>query len=228
MKRALLGVLLLLGLLAVVADRVAEQVAEGVIARQLRADLGTTPSVEIGGFPFLTQALRGRYGEIRVSAETLERGDVAVQDFTATLRGAQVPLSSVLEGSLDEVPVDRLEGGGLVTWAELEAAAGDRLRLGAAGEQVRITGTVPVLGQEVEAGALADATVQGQDLQLRATEVTVDGQPVSGVLGQAVVGALSVSYPVPELPYGLELRDVDITPEGVVATGVSEGAVLRR
>ena len=59
MKKGLLVVLLLLVALAVVADRAVEQVAEGVVARQLAAELGTTPSVEVGGFPFLTQAIGG-------------------------------------------------------------------------------------------------------------------------------------------------------------------------
>ena len=59
MKKLLVALLVLLALL-VGADRVAEQVAEGRIADQLRADLSSAPQVEIGGFPFLTQALAGR------------------------------------------------------------------------------------------------------------------------------------------------------------------------
>lgn len=228
MKKGLLVVLLLLAGLVVVADRVVEQVAEGVVARQLAAELGTEPSVEVGGFPFLTQALRGRYDEIEVAAGTVRRGDVTVQDFRATLTGTDVPLSDVLNGAIDEVPVDRLDGSGLVTWSTLEQASDGRVTLEPAGEQVRVSGSLSLLGQDIEAAALADVTLQGTDLLLSATQVTVNDEPVTGTLGDAAVDALSVTYEVPELPYDLQLREVDVTPVGVVVSGTATDVVLRR
>ena len=226
--KALLVVLLLLVGLAVVADRVAEQVAEGVVARQIEGELGVRPEVEVGGFPFLTQAIGGRYQEITVDAPQVRRGDVTVQDVRATLTGTQVPLSDVVGGSLSEVPVDGLRGSGLVPWSTLEGATGDRLRLEAEGEQVRVSGTVSALGQSVEGSALATPSVDGSDLRLQAGDVTVDGAPVPGPVAQALSAALSLTYQVPPLPYDLRLREVDVTEEGVVVTGAADDVLLRR
>ena len=228
MKRALLVFLLLVVALAVVADRAVEQVAEGVVARQLEAEIGTQPSVEVGGFPFLTQALRGRYEQITVDAPSLRSGEVTVQDFQATLTGTQVPLSEVLNGSLSEVPVERLRGSGLVPWSTLEDASDGRLSLEPAGDQVRVSGSVSALGQSVEGSALATASVDGSDVRLQAGDVTVDGAPVPGPVAQALSAALSLTYQVPPLPYDLRLREVDVTEEGVVVTGAAEDVLLRR
>ena len=228
MKKGLLVFLLLLVGLAVVADRAVEQVAEGVVARQLAAELGSTPSVEVGGFPFLTQALGGSYEEITVEAGTVRRGDVTVQDFRATLNGARVPLSDVLNGAIEQVPVDRMRGSGLVTWATLEDATDGRLTLEPAGGQVRVSGSVTALGQTVEAAALADATVEGPDLLLRATDVTVNGAPAGGGAGAALADVLSLRYEVPELPYDLRLREVEVTGPGVVVSGTARDVLLRR
>ena len=228
MKRALLVFLLLVVALAVVADRAVEQVAEGVVARQLEAEIGTQPSVEVGGFPFLTQALRGRYEQITVDAPSVRSGEVTVQDFQATLTGTQVPLSEVLNGSLSEVPVERLRGSGLVPWSTLEDASDGRLSLEPDGDQVRVSGSVRVLGQRLDGSALADASVSGGVLRLDATDVTVGGERASGVVGQTLAQALSLTYEVPPLPYDLRLREVDVTSAGVVVTGAAADVLLRR
>jgi len=74
--RALLVVVLLLVGLAVVADRVAVGVAETRVGEQLAAEggLAGTPEVDITGFPFLTQAIGGRYDEVRISLTAEQLG----------------------------------------------------------------------------------------------------------------------------------------------------------
>jgi len=224
-KKSLLVVLLVLVALVVVADRAVEQVAEGVVSRQLEPELGTRPTVEIGGFPFLTQALRGRYDRIDVSAGDVTRGDVTVQDFTATLTGTRVPMSDVLAGSIEEVPVDRLRGGALVPYSALTRRG---VQVEPAGDRVRLSGTLSVLGQTVDASGLADVAVDGQDLVLTAREVTAAGVTATGPLADALLPLLTVRYRVPELPYGLQLRDVDVEPGGVRVGGTASDVLLRR
>lgn len=55
--RILLIVVVILGVLFVIVDRVAVHFAEGEAADKLKANeqLATTPDVDIKGFPFLTQ-----------------------------------------------------------------------------------------------------------------------------------------------------------------------------
>lgn len=64
--RRFLTVIVVLVLLVVVVDRAAWWFAQGTIADQVQseADLSSRPEVKVGGFPFLTQVLRGRYQQI--------------------------------------------------------------------------------------------------------------------------------------------------------------------
>ncbi|WP_432054816.1 LmeA family phospholipid-binding protein [Streptomyces sp. bgisy022] len=74
--RILLVVVVILGGLFVIVDRVAVNFAEGEAADRLKAgeNLSSTPDVSIKGFPFLTQ----------VAAGTLDDIEIGIQDYEAT------------------------------------------------------------------------------------------------------------------------------------------------
>src|SRR4051812_16409192 len=78
MKGLLVTLVVLLGL-AVVADWVAVGFAEDEVAQQLAAKggLAGTPAVDIGGFPFLTQAIAGDYEDVRMSFTADDLGQPA-------------------------------------------------------------------------------------------------------------------------------------------------------
>ena len=228
MRKFLVALVVLLALL-VGADRVAEQVAEGRIADQLTADLSSTPTVEIGGFPFLTQALAGRYRAITVSGDSASRQGVRVSDFTADLQGVEVPLSDAVGGRVSEVPVDRLRGSALITYADFARAADvPGLELSPAGDQVRVTGPLSVLGQDLTVSALSDATLDGDQVLLTAQSFEVDGSPVSSVISGALSGRLDLRVDVAALPYDLQLTDVRTGPRGVELSGTARDVVLSR
>ena len=229
--RRLLVVLLVLVALLVGADRIAEQVAEGRIAEQLTADLSSTPTVEIGGFPFLTQALAGRYQRITVSGDTASRQGVRVTDFSADLEGVRVPLSDALGGRVSQVPVDRLRGRALITYADFAAAAAagvPGLQLAPAGDQVRATAPLSVLGQDLTVSALSDATLEGNQILLTAQSFQVGGSPVSGLISGALSGRLDLRVDVDALPYDLQLTDVQTGERGIELSGTARDAVLSR
>ena len=91
MKPLLVVLVLLLGLL-LLADRLAVELAEDAVAGEVaeKGALRGTPEVEIAGFPFLSQALAGRYDDVRVelTAEQLGRPDGTHADLV--LRGVEV------------------------------------------------------------------------------------------------------------------------------------------
>ncbi|MFP5370690.1 MAG: DUF2993 domain-containing protein, partial [Actinomycetes bacterium] len=102
---------LLLGL-AVVADRVAVGIAEDSVGRELaaRGGLQGRPDVDITGFPFLTQALASRYDDVRISLSAGQLGQPEGTRADVSLRGVQLPLSGVLSGSVQQIPVEAIEG----------------------------------------------------------------------------------------------------------------------
>ena len=111
MRKLLIAVLVLVGL-GVTADYGAAAAAEYQLAKQIRGELGLAadPSVRINGFPFLSQALHGRYSEIDLRAAGLSVGplhDVAVE---ATLHDVDAPLSELRSGELSSVRANEVEG----------------------------------------------------------------------------------------------------------------------
>lgn len=221
--RVAAGVALVLVLgLVVAADRVSEHVAEGLLADQVSRELGVRPDVEIGGVPFLTQALTGHYRDLRLTAPRVDGSGVRLDDVEVRLSGADVPLSSVVRGSVDAVPVDRLRVQGVVPYDELEAAAGRDVQLSAAPGGVRVSGTIRVLGQSVPASATSTVSLDGDRLVLTARELQAAGATAR------LSGALDLSLAVPELPYGVRLTSVAAGPDGVTVSGQATDTVLRR
>lgn len=228
MRRLL--VVLLVGLVLLVAlDRVAAALAERAVAAQVRATgaLAADPAVSIGGFPFLTQALRGRYDRVQVSASGL-RGEQGVTAFRADLAGVHVPLTAALSGRVDQVPVDRVQARVVLGYRGLEQRIGERrLRLAPAGDLLRVTGSVQVLGRTLSASALSTVRLDGPVVRVTAQRFEVGARPADRVLSAALGGRLDFTVRLRRLPYGLSLTSVTVQPDGLVATATGRNAVLR-
>lgn len=228
MRRLLVGLAVLVVLL-VVGDRVAARIADRVLASQLRSQLGATPTVHVAGFPFLTQALRGRYDELQVTAPRVPRGAVTLTDFRATLRGAQVPLGAALRREVTAVPVARLTATGVVPYAEVEQALRGRpVQLVPDAQGLGLAGTVRVAGQDVSGSARAEVRLDGDELVVTPRDVRVAGVPVSGAVQTLVAQRLALHVQLRDLPYGVRLSGVRAGPTGIVVDGAADDTVLRR
>jgi len=228
--RRLLVSLVVGTLVLFVADRVAVSVAQRAIASQLAAsgELTGQPQVSVRGFPFLTQALSGRYASIEVRAEGLA-ANRRVTQFEAELVGVRLPLSAVLSGSVDRVPVDRLTSRVVLPYTDLEKRlARRRLELSPAGDLLRVTGTVPVLGRRLSASALSSLQVDGNDVRVTAQRFEVGFRPADAVLTAALGSRLDIVFSVGKLPYGLTLTSVGVGPTGVQAVATARGTTLTR
>lgn len=226
--RRLLVLLLVLLALAVAADRVTVRIAEASVAEQAQtsADLRTRPVVRLHGFPFLTQALRGRYGRIEFTATDVDRGGVHIERLDASLRDVQVPLSDALQGTVGAIPVGGIDATALVTYADLAHRSGIvGLSIAPAEGGVRVTGRVTVLGQSVRATALSRLSLRGNRIAVTARSLSVLGQSTPSLVN-ALAGMLDLLVPVGTLPYGLQLTDLRATPEGVLLTARSGPTVL--
>jgi hypothetical protein len=122
LRRLVISLVVLVAVL-IAADRIAAVVAEHEVASRVQASESLTarPGVSIGGFPFLTQALSGRYDDVTVSVHGLRAGSLPIQRFVAHLRGLHVSLRAALGGRVHSVPVDRATATLLLTWADLDA-----------------------------------------------------------------------------------------------------------
>jgi hypothetical protein len=226
--RALLVVLLLLAGLAVGADRVAVGIAEDKVAEQLAAKggLAGTPTVDIAGFPFLTQAVAGRYDDVRISLTAEQLGQPAGTRADIALHGVHVPLSSVVSGSVEKVPVDRVDGTATLSYALLSAQLGGDTTLRREGDGLRITKTVEVLGQTLPLTAVGTVSLDGNQLVVDVEKAAGAGVDLPEFLVTRVSDLLDLRYDIPVLPFGLQLTGVDPADDGVHVRLEAEDAVL--
>lgn len=211
MRRAAIVIVVILGLL-VVADRLAVVAAQGVVASRIESDQGLSqrPGVTIHGFPFLTQALSGRYGRVTLRVNGLRDRTVAVQRLTVDLHGVHVPLGAVMSQHLSRVPIDRANATLLLSYDDVNAyLAGHHLTVseGDNGE-VKVTGSVTVAGRTASASASGRIDVRGDDLVV------------------TVGHGLDVTLPLGGLPFRIALVGAKATKAGIVVQATASGLVL--
>jgi hypothetical protein len=227
--RALLVVVLLLLGLAVVADRFAVGFAEDKVAEQLaeKGGLHGTPTVDIAGFPFLTQAVTGRYDDVRISLTADELGQPAGTRAHIALHGIRVPLPSVLSGSVQQVPVDRIDGTATLSYALLSAQLGGDSTLRPEGDRLRITKTVEVLGRTIPLTATGTVALDGNELVIDVAKASGAGVDLPDFLVTRASDLLDLRYPIPALPFGLQLTHVQPAGDGVDVRVAARDALLR-
>ncbi|GAA4973383.1 DUF2993 domain-containing protein [Kineococcus glutinatus] len=226
-------VLLLAALVAaaVAGDATARSRAEAAVAEQVQREtgLGTTPQVDFPDGSFLLQAARGRFDAVTITAPTApaaELGtDVDLRDVRVRLDGVTVQ-RQVLLGRAGELTTTGGEARALVPWAALEErvrAAGADAVLSAAGQRVRATTSLRVLGQDVELALDVAPRLDGDDLLLVPEAASLAGRGVgldelrdlarSAGLSTVLDG---VGVPLQGLPAEVSPRGLRVVEQGVV------------
>jgi hypothetical protein len=229
-RRVLISLVILVGLL-VVADRVSVVVADRAVAKQVRTELSADqdPSVHIHGFPFLTQAIRGRYGDVGVRIPDVTSGPLQNVTVDARLRGVHAPLSDLIAGRVDRVPVDQITGTAAVGYADLARASGiPGLTVTPVSGALRVAGQVTALGQPISATATARITAVDGDLVVTADQAQVSGVPASPAVVAAAARLLSFRVSPRQLPLALRVTGVDVGATALSVAAEAKNVVLRR
>jgi len=228
--RRLLIVLVVLAALLVAADRVGVVVAQNRLASEIQQqlDLNAKPDVSIRGIPFLTQAIRGTYKDIRVQLPDVDAGDVQDLSVNARLQGAHVSLSDALGGNVDRIPVDQISGTLLIPYDQLARASGiSGLTITREGDSLRLTGSVQVLGRPVKAEAVGRVEVNDGRIAINAEQAKVAGIPVPEAVLDEAARLLSFRVQPQNLPLNLRITAVHLTDTGLLVDAVSDDVVLR-
>ncbi|WBB66192.1 DUF2993 domain-containing protein [Micromonospora sp. WMMD812] len=234
-RRALVVLLVLLLVLAgllVVADRVAAGVAERAIADQVRQEVAkqaaqsSPPEVEVGGFPFLTQVLDGRYERISIVLREVRgsvQGDaISLPVLDVDAHDVRASLDTIRSGQ-GEVVAETVNGTATISYDSL-AALLDRpgLKLSEQGGKLAVTAPVDILGQQLTVTGTADVTVSEQGkVGLRFNNLDAEGLPnvpLARTLLNNYAQGISVDVPLPDLPFQLAVREVRPLPEGLTVT----------
>ena len=211
MRRWIVVTVVIVGLL-VLADRLGVAAADRAVAVRIQTDQGLSqrPDVSIHGFPFLNQAIDGRYDDVTLTLHDLHRSGVPVHTLTVDLHGVHVPLRAVFAGHVSRVPVDRANASLLLSFGDLNNfLAGKHVSVseGANGE-IKVSGSVTVLGRTVTASGSGRIDVRGHDLVV------------------TVGHGLDFSIPLGGLPFRIALVSAKATKAGIVVQATASGLVL--
>jgi hypothetical protein len=225
-------VLVLFGLF-VVADRIVVSVAESAVADRIAdqspfAGSGVKPHVSINGFPFLTQAMGGKYDDIEVSGDALTIDGVHGITLSAHMHGVHVPLGKAIDRKVNSLPIDHLDAAATVPYTEAARRTGiEGLRLsdnhGAL--HVTLSGSLAPLG-DITASADADLRASGNHVSYTVRQITVNGTPASDALTPQLRQMMNGSLTLPTLPYHLQVTGVTPTPSGIQATARADHIVV--
>lgn len=213
--RTLLVVLLVLSVVAVAGDRVAEHLVTSDAEQRLAENGVTDPQVDVSGFPFLTQLVSRRFDDVTLTGTGAEVGRARVSDIRVRARQVELPSGA-------DATAGGLRANVLVPYDEvLERAGRPELAMSPAGDgRVRLRGEVDLLGRTVEVVAVGRVQVGDTRLRVRPQSFRLpDGGAVDATLRGLLDDRFTISYPLrPALPDGVTLRRVSATADGFRVT----------
>lgn len=219
MKRIVIGLVVAIVLL-VAADFASASAAEYQVATRMREQLALpdTPSVQINGFPFLTQALAGDYGQVDVSADRLTVGPLRAVGVRAELYHVRAPLGELLGGTLRSIKVDDAKGSVQITKddlmrqmpgvTKLDVFPVDQGALDAAlansssatpgssvddinpDQAVRLVATTSFMGKKTDVSVIAVLQLVGRQIQISPRDIRIGSGSDAAKLPQVAQTAL--------------------------------------
>ncbi|MBV9823928.1 MAG: DUF2993 domain-containing protein [Actinobacteria bacterium] len=224
----LLVVLLVLAVLAVIADRVGRVVAEQQISKKVQSsqDLDRRPTVDIEGFPFLTQVVANHYPTVHLTAQNLTVGSAERKVRLANLDARLHDVRTI--DNFSGASVQTAEGTAMLSYAELSRALGVNLGY-AGGGRVQASKTVQALGQSLTGTASADVSVAGGDeLTFSAVRVGLSqgGVAVPKQVTDQFASLFEDKLSLRGLPFHLRIQQLVADEDGVHIAATARGLTL--
>jgi hypothetical protein len=235
-RLTIIALVVLVGLL-VLADRGGAVIGAHVLAARVQTDehLPQRPDASIGGIPFLTQAIGGRYSDVTITAHDLPVDGVRITTLTAHMHGVHLPLEPALRGTVKRVPVDRITATAMVSLASANAYLADhhppddvvRLEPGSNGS-VAVVDTAQVAGQSLTLRGTGHLSVTDNVVSVHVSGLS-GTDAVAGIGAQVlaeVASRLALTVPLHGIPFRLNLQSATVTSAGLTVTGAANDVVL--
>lgn len=229
--RILLIITVILGGLFVAADRLAVHFAEGEVADRLKTQEGltTTPSVDIKGFPFLTQVAGGELDDVQVGMDDYE-ADTGTAGGTIRIDGLKADMKGVaFSGDYSSATADTASGTASIAYDQLlKAAKSQETDLGF-GVTAKVAGLSDGGNGKIKVAIKLSGTLD-QTVSVLGTVTVVDGDTVrvradsipsfgNITLADADVRSLTdFEQKIEGLPGGIQLDKVEAGASGVEIT----------
>lgn len=234
----LLVLVLVLGGALVAADRIAAGQAEDAIAKQVSQqsrtqgiETSSEPEVEVGGFPFLTQVLGGRYDEIVIRLRDVRGKEMSVSRLDVHAIGVNAKASDLMAGR-GPVTAERVTGAATVGYDTLSKALDmPDVTVSGQGEELKLRAPLTVAGRKVVVLATAKVSVTDGKLRVDVTEAKPESGGSSTVVNRVASLAksrMSGTVALPELPYELIVESAKVTDGGLVITASATNVPLAK
>jgi hypothetical protein len=225
LKRLLIALVLLVAL-AAAADRFVARTAGDATAAQVRRATKARGGVDVtfNGFPFVTQALRGRFDSVDVTARDVPESGLTITQVDARFTGVRLDLGKALSGEVAGVPTDDAQATVRISYADLNAWLRSRGDLEVNGDTGRpvVSGRIRVRGATIDASGTASAVVRGSSILLTVKEATAGGVKIPA----AGLRLLAIELKLPDLPFGITLTSVNSDRDGLEIMGTATGLVI--
>jgi hypothetical protein len=215
LRTTIIVLIVIVGLL-VGADFGARAYAENRVASQIQQQgFPQRPSVTIDGFPFLTQLISRHFGEVQISSANLTEGPLLIQSIQATMNGIHI------HSGYNGATVSQLTGTINVTFAAL----GNAMTTEAGGLESLINGSLSLSAassDEVKATLqleIGSETVVWRVTPLNGNKIQVQMVSNQGLIPSSLLSSIgTVTIPVQQLPLGLSIQSITVTPAGLTGT----------
>ncbi|HEY9241118.1 MAG TPA: DUF2993 domain-containing protein [Streptosporangiaceae bacterium] len=206
--------LAVLAVLFVIADRVAVRYADNQFASQVKSQggLSNKPTVNIEGFPFLTQLAARNFNEVQLSAATEKAGPVVIENLHATMRNMQ------LINGFSSARVGSLNGSGLITFGSVAKAADvPGLKISALNNtEAKVTINLGF----ISGSGVAKVTKVGAN-KINIAVINAGGIPLS-----ALGGLNNMTITIPGLPMGITVQSITMTQQGILVHITGQNVTL--
>jgi hypothetical protein len=230
--RILLILVVILGGLFVIVDRVAVHFAEGKAADKLKSteNLASTPDVSIEGFPFLTQLAGGSLDDVQVGIKDYQAATgtdgktIRIDDLKADMKGVS------FSGDYSSATADSATGTATVSYAELLKTAKSQPTQVVPGVQaqvvglsdggngkikvaIHITGSFLSIPVDQTTSVLSSVAVVNNKVEVHAD--SLPKLPAVSLAEDRVRNVTDFNQAINQLPGGIKLDKVQAAPDGV-------------
>ena len=211
--RKLAIALVALVVLLLAADRVGDYFAERTVADTVQTSqrLQHRPSVDIDGFPFLTQLLARELDKVTITARDVPLGNAANALHVSWVQAIMHDVK--IDFSVNKATVSHGTATALITYDELSRFLGIPVQYAGDGK-IRASESVTIAGRHFTAGITARPQLLDGALAFggRATE---SGSGVAVTVLARIADALGARIDLTRIPFGLDLQSVSADGVGI-------------
>jgi hypothetical protein len=229
-----LVLVVIVGVVLVIADRVAAGVAADQISKKAKQELvardvtmTSDPKVSIGGFPFLTQVIGGKYQKITIDVAQPKIQQVQLDTLHVIATDVTADAQAVLKGTGDVV-AHQVTGTATISWANVRPLlqlAGlpkgvdpSKVELTVNNNQVQLKVPVSVEGVNFNVIAKGTLSVESGQIRVQLTDVSTDAGDLPSFAKSLIKQyqqQLAVNIKIPAMPFKLVVNKVETTNTGL-------------